>query len=204
MSYHNHLGFNAPDFHERDEPATISFGKCNSAIAAYLKAQYGDSLPADVEFWEKLPTKTDGRYWIDALSQKAIDDDPEVGDPSVGQYYITDKDFTEIIRQLGKLIDAKKQEISERGNGRMAGTRQGVQDVAYLTGQMDGLRSAIKLIQGDSEFTAGESVNDIYRRTCERIYSLPWMTSEESTMISMPKDTWREWLRELDEVMDNK
>lgn len=200
MSYYNHLG----DYYERDEQATISFGKCNPAIAAYLKAQYGGRLPADVEFWEKLPTKTDGRYWIDALSQKAIDDDPEVGDPSVGQYYITDKDFTEIIRQLGKLIDAKKQEISERGNGRMAGTRQGVQDVAYLTGQMDGLRSAIKLIQGGSEFTSGESLNDIYRRTCERIYSLPWTTNAESTMISMPKDTWREWLSELDEVMDSK
>lgn len=166
MSYYNHLGFNAPDFHDdgKEEPATISFCKCNPEIAAYLKAQYGDKLPADVEFWEKLPTNSDGRYWIDALSQKAIDDDLEIGDPSVGQYYITDKDLTDIIRQLGKLIDAKKQEISERGNGRIAGTRQGLQDVAYLTGQMDGLRSAIKLIQGNNDFTVGESANDVYRR----------------------------------------
>lgn len=205
MSYYNHLGFNAPDFYGdgKEEPATVSFRKCNPEIAVYLKAQYGDKLPADVEFWEKLPTNSDGRYWIDALSQKAIDDDPEIGDPSAGQYYITDKDITDTIRQLGKLIDAKKQEISERGNGRMAGTRQGLQDVAYLTGQMDGLRSAIKLIQGNNNFTVGESANDVYRRVCERIYSLPWTTDDESTMVSMPKDTWREWLRELDEVMDN-
>lgn len=202
MSYHNHLGFNAPDFHEKEESATFTIRKCRPELAAYLKAQYGDKLPTDVEFWEKLPTKEDGRYWIDALSQKAIDDDPEVGDPVVEQYYITDIDTTEIIRQLGKLIDAKKQEISDRANGRTAGTMQGREDVAYLTGQMDGLRTAIKLVQGKDEFTVGESKNDVYRRTCERIYSLPWATNEESTMISIPKFTFKEWLRELDALTD--
>lgn len=136
------------------ETATVSIRKCNPEIEAYLKAQYGDNLPADVEFWEKLPTANDSRYWIDALSERVMKEDTDefgYGDPSVGQYYITDKDVTEVIRELGKLIDAKKQEISERGNGRMAGTAQGQKDIAYLTGQMDGLRNAIKLLQGNSE-----------------------------------------------------
>ena len=205
MSYYNHLGFNAPDYYDdgKDEQMVISFRKCAPEISAYLKSQYGRSLPDAVEFWEKLPTRADGRYWIDALSQQAIDSEPEVGDPVVGQYHITDKDWVEIVRQLGKLIDAKKQEISERSNGRLAGTHRGLRDVAYITGLIDGLRSAVKLIQGDNEITAGESVNDIYRRTCERIYSLPWTSNEESTMISIPKDTYREWLRELNEVVDN-
>lgn len=64
---------------------------------------------------------------------------------------MSNKDVTEVSRKLGKLIDDKKQEISERGNGRMAGTPQGLRDIAYLTGQMDGLRSAIKMLQGNSE-----------------------------------------------------
>lgn len=53
-------------------------------------------------------------------------------------------------------------------------------------------------------FWANLPQESIYKRTCERIYSLPWTTNEEGTMISMPKDTWREWLRELNEVMDSK
>lgn len=155
MAYYNHLGFNQSDYHDANETATISIRKCNPEIAAYLKAQYGDSLPPDVEFWEKLPTASDSRYWIDALSEQAMKEDTDefgYGDPSVGQYYITDKDITEVIRELGKLIDEKKQEISERVYGNMAGTPQLRQkDIAYLTGRMDGLRDAIKLLQGNSE-----------------------------------------------------
>lgn len=161
MSYYNHLGFNEPDFYDND---TISIRKCDPAIAAYLKARYGDKLPADVEFWEKLPTPNDKRYWIDALSEQVMKDNAGefgYGDPSVAQYHITDMDITEVIRRLGKLIDAKKQEIGERVNGRTAGTSQGLRDIAYLTGQMDGLRTAIKSLQGKDEFTVGESLNEV-------------------------------------------
>lgn len=95
MAYYNHLGFNQPDYHDVNETATVSIRKCNPEIEAYLKAQYGDNLPADVEFWEKLPTANDSRYWIDALSEQVMKEDTDefgYGDPSVGQYYITDKD----------------------------------------------------------------------------------------------------------------
>jgi hypothetical protein len=174
----------------RPDSVSISIRKLDPTIAKYLIDTYGAGWPDDVELWEKVPTDGDNRHWIDVLSGKAAKAD-EAGDPLVDQFYLTNVDTTELIRDLGKLIDAKKQEKSGK-------------ESPYLDGQIVGLRTAIKAIQGDNAFTVGESKCDVYKRTCERIYTLPWRTNEDGLSVYLEKSTWREWLRELDEVMDGR
>ena len=136
--------------------ASISIRKLDPAIAKYLIGAYGHDWPDDVELWEKVPMEGDSTYWIDVLSEKAMKED-EAGDPLVDQIYLSNMDSTETIRQIGKLIDAKKQEKSERKNGRSANSSQSQMDVAYLDGQIEGLRMAIRALQGKDEVQDGSA-----------------------------------------------
>lgn len=136
----------------RPDSVSISIRKLDPTMAKYLIDNYGAGWPDDVELWEKVPTDGDNRHWIDVLSGKAAKED-EAGDPLVDQFHLSPVDITDVVRQLGKIIDTRKQLIKDRSEKSWPGP---IQDREYIDGQIDGLRQAIKLIQGKNEFTVGE------------------------------------------------
>ena len=75
-----------------DDDLCLTSRPVDTHIARYLKSTYGHTLPKDADFYLKMPTENDNRFWIDVISEeyakKGRDDETGSEDPLFEQFVL--------------------------------------------------------------------------------------------------------------------